>query len=495
MKTPPLPKLSPMLIMLALLTSAGCPAPIPHTVLGPLSTNGDLVYVSADLNFAVALDPSGHKQPLEMEIQPLARAFVPTPTGFLLTGGDGNDPHLDVVTIPQGTVQAVSVAGAYDFAWVTPDGSFAILSFNPNATPAINSPAARNNNEITVVNLKSLTPTKLSLNTASLAPEHVAFSADNQVAAILLDGTVVLMMLDNPAVQVQVPLSLPDGTTLHPQKALFSPDGAFVYVLATGTDDVVVLNVNRGNGTLTTAVNFLLPPNASGLSDITVPSGTGFTGYVAAVYTGTPSAALLDATGDTSLTHILPSTTGGTTFFDFGNNIVMITTPGSSSFTVWEPLLDRYDSGQLPGTTAGAPIIADGNALFIEPATAEVATGSATLTNVTITDNGAQLVARQNPLVLAGTPTSTAYDPVSDLLFLGIPVASASNSSTTVSAVVSIKPSTLGIGGFNLTESTSGMGIVGGFTYANVQSNYGDVWFFPVTSTSSGDAKEQTSFL
>jgi hypothetical protein len=467
-------------------------------VNGPLAANGELVFVatfganSPHSDFAVALDPTNPNKRTDITIQSLSRAFVATPTGFLLTGGRGDDPHLDVVTLPQGTVHALSVPGAYDFAFVTPDGSFALLSFDPTATPAVGSPAARNNNEVTVVNLKTLTPTTLSLNTSSLAPKSVAFSPDNQVAAILLDGTVVLMELANPHVQVQVPLNLPDGTTLHPQKALFSPDGKFVYILAGGTDDVVVLNVNRSNGTITTAVNFLLPPNASGLTDITVPSGTGFNAYVAAVYTGSPTAALLDATGDTSLTHILPMTSGGNTFFDFGNNIVLITTPNSDSFTVWEPLLDRYSSGTLSSSASGSPIIADGRALFIQPGSAG---GVAALTDVSFADNGAQLVATQNPLVLSGNPVGAAYDPVSDQLFLAIPVTSSSSSSSTVGAVVSINAATLGISGFNMSEDITGMGIVGGSVFALHQAMYGDCSFFPIMNASSGSTKEGTDYL
>jgi hypothetical protein len=479
---------------------AGCPTPPTTTTLGPLATNGKLCYVvSQDAQTtAVVLDPAARQgQPLTFALQTLPRAFVAIPTGFLVTGGKGDSPHLDIVTLPRGTVQSISVPGAYDSAAVTFDGAFAVLFFDPTATPAPGSPAARNNNQITVVDLKTQTPTTLSLNTASLAPKFVVFSPDNQLAAIVLDGTVALLNLAQPTAQVQVPLTLPDGTTLHPTKALFSPDGAFVYLQAQGTDDVIVLTVNRGSGTLTTTVNFLLPPGATGLQDIAVPSGAGFTQFVAAVYTGSPgSAALLDATGDTSQTHLLPTTSGGAQFFDLGNGTLLITTAGANSFTVWEPLLDRYATEQLPAETAGTPIITHNRAFFVQPAVVTTGGATAALTSVSVSDNGSQVVARQNPIVLAGAPSATALDPVSGMIFLGIPVPETTDTTIIDGAVVAIDPTTLAIGGFSIpTKPIAGIGVVGNFAFAVHPSTTGDLSFFPIgTSIASSSVVEQAGF-
>ena len=118
MKTALLPKLSPVVLMLALVTATGCPVPVPTTVLGPLATNGSLVFVAVDLHFAVALDPAD-----------------PTGNTVYIGGAQGG--------VWKSTNAATTIANNVTWSAVTDDqatlsiGSIVIQPGNSNPAPSV----------------------------------------------------------------------------------------------------------------------------------------------------------------------------------------------------------------------------------------------------------------------------------------------------------------------------------------------------------------------
>ena len=472
-------------------------------VVGPTVAAGELVWVNRTEAVAEALDPSGLTGPVGFDVVSLPRAVAATPGGFLVSGGRGDDPQLDVVSLPAGTRQTLHVAGAYDHIDVAPDGLHAVLYFDPAAPPAPGAPAARNNNEVTVVDLGALTAQRLALGTESLAPESTAFSSQGDVAAVILDGTVVLIDLEQPEHRVQVPLKLPGGVALHPEEALFAPDGRYLYVRASGSDDVLALEVNRTDDELGSAVNFLFSPGASGLADIAVPQGPGFERYVAALYDGPggATAVLLDATGDSSRNHTLQLATAADRLDDLGGGMLLISSASSTAVSGWEPLLDRADTDALPAQPVAAPRVAAGHAFFIHPAVSIGAGTSAALTSVALVDDGARLRLRQNPLVLGGAPSASMVDPATGTLLLGIEVpregsaAPGPDDSEQTGSVVTVDPNTLAIGGLVLDARVTGMGVVGGFGFATHPGELGDVSFFPLDDPTRATAHRVYGFL
>lgn len=477
-------------------------------VAGPVVAAGELVYLNRTVSVAEVLDPSGQHPPLGLDVLDLPRALAPAPNGFLVSGGRGDAPELDVVSLPDGTVRRLGVAGAYDDVSVSPDGRFAVLYFDPAAPPAPGGPAARNNNEITVVDLGALKPTTLSLNTESIAPSSVIFSPDPGVAAIVMDGTIVVLELAHPDLRVQVPLKLPDGTLLHPKQVLFAPDGKYLYVRTVGSDDVLALQVDATDSMVQSAVNFLFFPGASGLVDIAVPQAPGFDRYVAALYAGAGggTAALLDATGDTSLTHSVQLQVAGAQLSDLGDGKLLISSTHTTAVTGWEPLLDRVDSDALPAQAAAAPLVANGHAFFVHPAVTTSTGTSAGLTGVTLTDDGSRLHLHQSPLVLGGTPSASALDGKTGMLLLGIAVSPDANGAAPIpsgvssgraqtGSVVTVQPDTLAIGGLVLDDAVVGLGTAGDFAFATHQSPVGDVTFFPLQGPSRGNARRVFGFL
>ena len=494
----------------ALLLLAGCGArgqvwTAPLDVVGPVVSAGELVWVNRTAQVAEVLDPSGARAALGLDLSPSPRGVAATPSGFVVTGGTGAAPRLDVVSLPDGAERALAVAHVYDRVAVSPDGHFAVLWFDPSAPPAPGEPAARNNNEITVVDLRAMRATAVQLGTESVAPERVVFSPDPGVAAVILEGTVVFVDLSAPERRVQVPLKLSDGTLLRPEQEIFSPDGRYLYVRTDGSDDVLALDVVKTAQGLQSAVNFLFFPGAAGLQDIAVPAGAVFTRSVAALYadgSGGSTAALLDATGDTSLTHAASFAAPGAHLQDLGQGMLLVWS-GSRAVAGWEPLRDRVDADQLPAATVGAPLIGSGRAFFVHGAVGSGGDLSTALTRVALSDDGSRLVLRQSPLVLGGVPSASAVDPAWGAVLLAIDVARAGSGAATApddaadrtGSVVTLRPDTLAIGGLVLDDTVTEMGVVGGFGFAVHPSPLGDVTFFSLRDPSRASAHRVTGFL
>lgn len=515
-----------------LLTTAACDNRSPDweeplSVVGPVVAANELVWVNQDVPVATVLDPTGSHAPLTVNVLPYPRAVSATPTGVLLTGGSGESPEVDLISLPGGSLRVLKVAGAYNHADISPNGQYAVLYYDPTAAGPPGGPAARNNNEISIVDLNALSVSTVSLGTESLAPDSTVFSPDQQVVAVVMDGTVVLVSLAQPTVQVQIPLNATGGAALHPLKTLFAPDGAYLYVLTDDPDNVLALTVTVGADSLDSAVNFLFLPGATGLTDIAVPQGSLFDRYVGALYssntagTSGTTGALLDATGLTSRTVSQQFTQSYANFTDLGGGFLVLATAESTAVAGWEPIADRYEEGSLQAVATALPLVAKStvtppvpatappaSAFFTHPTTTtDTGSSSAAATVVALTDDGSLLHVYQRPLVLDGPPTAAAVDPASGTILLAITVptpvtgsaasASAAGNSTPVNtgSIVTVAPDTLAIGGFLLDDTVTSLGVAGSKAFAILPNDLGDITFFPIANPSRSSSVRVLGFL
>lgn len=478
----------------------------PLTLLGPVVAAGHLVHVQANASVLTALDPAADSPALHVDVLHRARSLAATPDGVVVVGGRGDAPALDHVKLPSGEVTRYSLPGAYDNAAVSPDGRYVVLSYDPTRLPAPGGPAARNNNELTVLDLSSKTKQTFAFRTESLAPQAVVFSPDEQIAAVVLDAAVAFVDLADPSVRVHVPLKLPAGQVLTPKEALFSTDGAFLFVRASGTDDVLALELFRTDGELGSAINFLFHPGASGLQDILVPEGPGFERSIAALYSGASGsqAVLLDGEGNTSKTRAVQMTRRLTSLANVGPGRVLawadptlVTANLSRAVAGWAPLLDRMDEDLLQGPVKAEPRFSAGGAFFPHGA---VGSQSA-LTGVTLDDDGSRLRVRLSPIVLGGTPTATALDEEGGTLFVSVEVdreesgAASELPGAKVGSVVALQADSLGIGGLALDTEVKSLGVAGAHLYAFHPSSLGDVTLVPLSKLERGAARRVTGFL
>lgn len=476
------------------------------TVHGPVVAADRLVYLHANAAVLTALDPSSSKPPLHLDVLSRGRALAATPDGVVLVGGSGAEPGLDHVKLPSGERTRFGLPGAYDNVAVSADGRHLVLSYDPNRLPAPGGPAARNNNEITVLDLKSQAQKTLALRTESLAPQSVVFSPDGVVVAVVLDAAVAFVDLADPSTHVHVPLKLPGGQVLGPKKAVFSQDGAFLFVHASNSDDVLALEVLRSPGEIGSAINFLFFPGASGLQDILVPDGPGFERSVVALYSsgnGTHMA-LLDAEGDSSKTKAAQLTRRLNSLANLGdgevlgwNNPQRGSAEASRAIAGWLPLLGRMDEDLLQGSIQSEPRFSPGGAFFPHGTVGE----RAALTGVTLDDDGARLRVRLAPIILGGVPTATALDSDGGTLFVSVAVAREDSgaildgTSGKVGSIVALQADSLGIGGLALDSPVTRLGVVGAHLYALHQASFGDVTFAPLSKLERDSARRVTGFL
>ncbi len=509
----------PLLALAALVALASCRTRAPLwsqslDIAGPLAVNGELAFLNRTTAIVTLLDPSGSKAPVSVNVTHWPRAFAVAGTNVVVAGGTGAAPELDIVSVPSGDLRSLALPGAYDRAAVSPDGNLVVLDYDPSKPPAPGGPAARNNDQLSVVDLAAGKVSTFALRTEALAPEQIVFSPDGQVAAVVLDGAIALVEPDNTDQRVVVPLKLPDGTVLQPVQAAFAPDGAYLYVRARGDDDVLSLEVDKSASGLTSAINFLYFPGGAGLQDILVPQGAGFTRYVAALYTtNTVTLALLDATGDTSKTHSTQLSQPATTLGDLGNGQLLAyadpaLAPGAPTryLAGWEPLLDRLDQDVLSGQVAKSPLVGPGIAFFPHDVVNTSSGSTAALTAVRLEDDGSRLRLRLAPIVLGGGASALAMDAANGMLLVAVDVPRKDSGAAPdpnddqnfdgdTGSLVAVNADSLSLGGATLDDTSTAVGFAGAYVWAQHSSPFGDITFVPLAHLDRAHARRVTGFL
>lgn len=486
----------------------------PLRLEGPVVAGDHLVWLRGATADLVALSAGESAAPLYLGLGPLVRSVAAVDGGVLACGGRGDAPWIQRVHLPDGEVvnllpgAGATPVGAYDRIAVSPDGRWAVLFYDPARAPAPGGPAARNNNEVAIVDLAASTVKAVALRTESLAPQEVVYAGS--LAAIVLDTTVVLLDLERPERFVRVPMPVSGDRIARPQKAVFAPDGGYLYLLTTDSNDVLAIEVHRTAQEIGAAVNFLFHPGTGPLLDIAVPSGEGFDRYVAALFGGSsPRAVLLDATGDASRSRFV-ELSRGSSLIDLGGGKMLVRGSGTEQarrfIAAWDPLGERVEEASLPGVPSEHIRHGEGISYFAHPAVGLGEAVSAALTAVTVEEQGARLRVRLNTLVLGGQPSATALDADGRSLVVALTVprkdsgaaprlGSVDDFTGSTGALVRIHADTLGLSGVALDEKVQRLEVLGDRLQAVHPDPLGDVTTLPLATLDRADAFRQTGFL
>jgi hypothetical protein len=390
--------------------------------LALVATSSALVQVVPQTNTAVII-PADGTAPQATRISPQARLARALPDGdtVAVLGGAAKSPVLDLVSVSRGSVQTLEVPGPFDALAPSPDGSLLVLSYL--ATGRVAGLAARNLNEIALVDLGSGSVSRLQLNTESLAPRQVVFTprtSSRRLVAVGLDRGVAIFDPTRPLAQVRR-VALRPSTATQDSAVLeldFSNDGHWLFVRASGIDDVIVIELGEEAGTqeLTASVNFVAGGN--GLSDIEVPRSDALPNAVLAVYAGSREAVLLDARGleDNVVRLPLPDPLSAGHFF---GNRVLLSDGRYRSVVAWDPLQGLSGVAML-GAGFDAKLEAQelGQTVFAHPSIG--AAGSA-LSVVSIEAQSSRLRVRLQSIQMTAPASAWALDHSGQRLFFAVP--------------------------------------------------------------------------
>ena len=472
--------LLPLLLLALGCGSRGAAWDRPFETDGPVEAAGQVAFLNRSAGVLGWIEPGRGGPPAHREVASHARAFAPWAEGALVAGGRGDAPVLDIVHLPDGSLRRIGLGAAWDRIEVAPDGTRAVLLFDPAAPPAIGAAPVRNPNEIAVVDPADGRATTVVLQTESLAPREVVFAEGSPLLAVLFDNAVGLVDAERPERRLTVPLKLRDGSALRPAEAHFSPDGSFLFVQATGSDDVIALEIAQGAEALDVAINFLFAAGFSGLQDIAVSAPFGEA--VVALYRD--GVALLDATGDTSATRSQALAGVHHRILDLGDGLLLLHgAPGLGQLSVaaWEPLAGRVVIDRLEKPIVAEPVVAGASAFL--PQAGDGSTGA--LTVATVAREPARLRLDLQALQLAGNPTSAVADSATGTAFFGLellqpqPSAEVEEEQTGTGAIASVAAGSLGSGGLLVAAPVRRMGPAGDHLFAVPDERFGDVTLVP----------------
>lgn len=493
----------------------GCPGRVElfgedYEVFGPLTASGRLVWSLGPAKSLVALDPASEAPAARVALPFAPRTVDVAGARVLALGVGASGPVLALIDPAGGVPTQVALPDLFDRVLASPDGAYAVLLYDPRSAPAPGSPAARNANEIAVVDLAAGTATRIALDTESIAPRGVVFSPAGARAAVILDAGVVVLELAEPARRLTVPLVLDGGERLTPEEALFSPDGGHLFIRAVGTADVISVKLEVSGGVLGGSLNFLFAPGAAAVADIAAPEVEGLAGQVAALFTtpaGGSLAALLDPDGDQGASRVVELDVTLRALEDLGGGLFLLHGaggPGGRAVVGWEPLMDRVDVDQLAGQALAPPTVG-GNVAFFRHETGDA--GTQALSAASVVREATRLKVKLRPLVLSGVLRSAVADPAGGRVVLGVDVDRAGSGAApdyddadddpqgTTGSLVVLEAETLAIDGLVLDDPVRGLGVVGDHYYAVHPDEFGDVTFVPRATLTREAARRRDGFL
>ena len=395
-----------------------------------MSTRGALVQVVPQTRRAVVV-PADGSAPRALAISGGARAATALPDGdtVAVLGGTVKAPVLDLVSVSDGSVVTLALPGPFDVMTPSPDGALLVLTYS--ATGRLPGLVARNLNEVAVVSLGQQHVDRLQLDTESLAPRQIVFSpptAPRRLVAVGLDRGVAIFDPRRPDLAPRRVSLQPAGSTVESSvlEALFSPDAHWLYVRATGVDDVIVIELGEVPGTreLTASVNFV--SGGTGLADLEVPDTDALPDTVLAVFSASREAVLLDARGLEDRVKRLPLAAPLTSLHFFGGR-ALVSDGQSRTVVAWDPVRDLSGSVVLDsGFDARLYSDALGRAMFSHPA---VLGGGSALSVISVEDavtrlrvrlQAIQLSVPAGPVVLDGTEERLFFAGRNDTTLVGL---------------------------------------------------------------------------
>ncbi|MCB9654748.1 MAG: hypothetical protein H6729_11525 [Deltaproteobacteria bacterium] len=423
------------------------PSVLPLVADGPSVVDEQLVWVNHTTSQIVVLDPHTIRSPTVIALDQAIATTTFGPHEVLALGrsNDDDEPVLDVVRFPALGRARIELFARFNRLIVSKNGHSAILIHDLHSAGDM-PVAAQNQNEIAVVDLINGTARRVLLDTESATPRNVIFSPQDEHAAVVLDGAIVLVGLGANTSRIKVPLKLPGGGQLLPEHVEFAPDGRHLLITVNGTTEVIVMNIYNPDETLDGSLNFISVPGAGRLLEIALPPSERYDGHIAALFRrangGGTIAAVFDVNGDASAIPPLETSDKASKIAFLGNGMLLIhgapvvwgwnaVSGGTDYVAGWNAASGQSDEDQLAGPTLGPPVLGQDAAFFLHNENFAAGGGSAggvgttvatTLTRVSLETSTARIAVELRPLVLGGVVKDYTADPERGGILLGIDI-------------------------------------------------------------------------
>lgn len=460
------------------------PLPLVTTPVG-------LVQVVPQTQRAVVLTPD-QSAPGAIRISKNAKlvSVIPSTTFITLLAGSAKAPLLDLVDVASGDVETLTPPGFFDAVHWSPEGQYGVLTYVAGA--GTGTLAARNLNEVALFDVANRSLLRLQLDTESLAPRAVLFGPDQpgrRLVAVALERGVAIFDAKHPEVAPRRVSLRPQGSAAETSvlEALFSEDAKWLFIRATGLDDVVTVELGEEVGApVSASINFVA--GGRGLTDISAPPG-GVRDAVLAVYSQSREAFVLDARGiqDNTRRLLLPESLSRVELLDGPR--VLLSAPGSRTVVAWDINDGRSGAAVLDGVSAGPIVLPRLHKALFPHAT--VTSGSASgpsLSIVTVEDATNRLRARIQAIQLARPMNSYALDALGQrMFFAGAPG----------TAVVTLDLITHELVEVSLDSAPGILHYVSGGDWVAAEHSgnaFGDVTFVPAGTSERSGARRYSDF-
>jgi hypothetical protein len=443
-----------------------------------VGTSKAVVQIVPQTRRAVVVKP-GEATPATVLITPGARAAVKVPGSEVIAVLTGalRSPKLDLLDVEAREVTTLDVPGAFDRITFSPEGAFGVLAYDAVKSAGL---AARNLNEVALLNVAALGVTRVQLDTEGLAPRFVQFGpavGGRRLVAVALDRGVAIFDALRPEVAARRIALRPAGSAVDAavSELLFSRDAKWLFVRTLGVDDVVVIELGAEVGApVSASINFVA--GGAGLSDLELaPEAAG--DAVLASYSLSKEVLLLDARGiqDNVKRLTLPAALPNLATIAPGR--VLLWSPASRSAVVWDVVDGRSGVATLSGVPDRAFALPQlGRAVLTFPA---IDSGSSAIDALSFTEEPNRLRLRAQTIQLARKPSAVTLSADQEALFVAVPQA------TNQPAVVTVELRTMALSEVVLDAAVSGLLHLPaeGKVVADHGSAYGDLSILPVGAT------------
>ncbi len=381
--------------------------------LALVATSGAVVQVVPQTRRAVIVTPGpGAPRPVRISAGARYAKRVPGTDAVAILTGSAKAPALDVLDVASGEVTTAEVPGLFDAIHFSPDGRFGVLVYLPSGGSG--TLVARNLNEVGLWATAGREVTRLQLDTESLAPRGVLFGPvepNRLLVAVTLERGVAVFDALHPEVAPRRISIRPQGSTVESAvvKAVFSQDAHWLFLRATGLDDVIAIELGPEVGrSVSASINFVA--GGRGLSDIAAPPA-GLADSVLAVYAASKEAWLLDARGIQDNAKRLQLTDAATRLAVLSGNRVLLWGEGSRSVAAWDAVDGRSGSALLDGAFASPVVVpALDKALFAHAAVSSAAGTGPALSTVTVSEETNRLRLKLQSIQLSKPMTASVLD-------------------------------------------------------------------------------------
>lgn len=403
-------------VLLAACGSRGGVYVEPLKPLPLVATSAAVVQVVPQTRRAVVLTP-GEPTPAALRISAGARAVSRVPGAELVAvlTGTPRAPTLDLVDVASGTVDTVESPGFFDRVSWSADGALGVFTYA--ATAPSGQLVARNLNEVGLLFVAQRSLVRLQLDTESLAPRDVVFGPvepNRRLVAVTLERGVALFDALHPEVAPRRIALRPQGSTTESSvvEAVFAPSGKWLFLRATGLDDVIVLELGpEVAAPLSVSINFVA--GGRGLTDIEAPPEV-MGDMVLAVYAGSREAWLLDARGIQDNARRLAAPGPVRTAALLAGTRVLLSDAASRTLTAWDLLDGRSGSVTLDGTYSSSLVLPEVDRAVFALGAASV------LSQVTVTEETNRLRLKLQSIQLTRPFSAATVDPVTRRLFFTV---------------------------------------------------------------------------